>query len=291
MIERSGSEESEDEGAGPRVRLDLAGMTTLSEAGIDFERANAARIYDYFLGGAHNFASDRAQAAKIVAANPDMPRVCRVNRDFLGRVVRWCLAEGVDQFLDLGSGVPTVGNVHEIALARRPEARIAYVDFEPVAVQHAREITAGLDGVSVTRGDLRQPEEVLRDPGVADLLDFDRPVAILAVAVLHFIDDDLPAIFGRYRDALGAGSILALNHGSSDQDDPVLAEGVRAIERGYRGAATPVVLRDRTQIRALLDGFELVPPGLVDPAHWPVPSPGVEPVGAYAAVGRAPARG
>jgi S-adenosyl methyltransferase len=283
-------EESRDEGE-PRVGAHLASMMTLSEVGIDFERANAARIYDYFLGGAHNFASDRAQAAKIEAANPDMPRVCRLNRDFLGRVVRWCLAQGVDQFLDLGSGVPTVGNVHEIALAQRPGARVAYVDFEPVAVHHARGITAGLEGVSVTQGDLRQPELVLGDPGVASLLDFDRPVAILAVAVLHFIDDDLPAIFGRYREALGPGSILALNHGSSDQDDPELAERTRATERGYRGSATPVVLRDRTQIRALLDGFELVPPGLVDLVHWPVPNPDAEPIGAYGAVGRVPDRG
>jgi hypothetical protein len=281
------SEGSDDEAA-PRVGTHLASMMTLSEVGIDFERANAARIYDYFLGGAHNFASDRAQAAKIVAANPDMPRVCRLNRDFLGRVVRWCLAQGVDQFLDLGSGVPTVGNVHEIALRQRPGARVAYVDFEPVAVHHARELTAEFDGVSVIQGDLRQPEVVLDDPGVAGLLDFDRPVAILAVAVLHFIDDDLPAIFGRYRDALCPGSVVALNHGSADHDDPVLAESVRATERGYRGSATPVVLRDRAQIRALLDGFELVPPGLVDPVHWPVSNPDAEPIGAYAAVGRVP---
>jgi S-adenosyl methyltransferase len=284
------SEESDDGGA-PRIGTHLASMMTLSEVGIDFERANAARIYDYFLGGAHNFASDRAQAAKIVAANPDMPRVCRLNRDYLGRVVRWCLAQGVDQFLDLGSGVPTVGNVHEIALQRSPGARVAYVDFEPVAVHHARELTADLDTVSVTQGDLRQPEVVLDDPGVTGLLDFDRPVAVLAVAVLHFIDDDLPAIFGRYRDALCPGSVLALNHGSGDHDDPVLAESVRATERGYRGSATPVVLRDRVQIRALLDGFELVPPGLVDPVHWPVANPGAEPIGAYAAVGRVPDRG
>jgi len=278
-------EGSEDEAA-PRVGTHLASMMTLSEVGIDFDRANAARIYDYFLGGAHNFASDRAQAAKIVAANPDMPRVCRLNRDFLGRAVRWCLAQGVDQFLDLGSGVPTVGNVHEIALRAQPGARVAYVDFEPVAVHHARELTAAFDGVTVTQADLRQPEVVLGDPGVAGLLDFDRPIAILAVAVLHFIDDDLPAIFGRYRDALCPGSVLALNHGSADHDDPVLAESVRATERGYRGSATPVVLRDRAQIRALLDGFELVPPGLVDPVHWPVPDPGAEPIGSYAAVGR-----
>ncbi|MCD2193084.1 SAM-dependent methyltransferase [Actinomycetospora endophytica] len=279
---------SDDEAARPRVGTNLASMLTLSEVGIDFDRANAARIYDYFLGGAHNFASDRAQAARIVAANPDMPRVCRVNRDYLGRVVRWCVEAGIDQFLDLGSGVPTVGNVHEIALRLAPGARIAYVDFEPVAVQHAREITEGLDGVSVTQADLRQPEEVLRAPTVAGLLDFTRPVAVLAIAVLHFIDDDVPAIFGRYREALSPGSVLAINHGSSDQDDPVLAEAVRNIERGYRGSATPVVLRDRRQIRDLLTGFELVPPGLVDPVHWPAADPEVEPIGAYAGIGRLP---
>jgi hypothetical protein len=276
----------DDEAARPRVGTHLASMMTLSEVGIDFDRANAARIYDYFLGGAHNFASDRDQAARIVAANPDMPRVCRVNRDYLGRVVRWCVEAGIDQFLDLGSGVPTVGNVHEIALRLCPEARVAYVDFEPVAVQHARDITATLDGVTVTQADLRQPEEVLQAPTVAGLLDFSRPVAILAIAVLHFVDDDVPAIFGRYREALAPGSVLAINHGSSDQDDPELAEAVRNIERGYRGSATPVVLRDRTQIRALLTGFELVPPGLVDPVHWPVPDPGSPPIGAYAGIGR-----
>jgi hypothetical protein len=276
----------DDADAQPRVGTHLASMLTLSEVGIDFDRANAARIYDFFLGGAHNFASDRAQAAQIVAANPDMPRVCRVNRDYLGRAVRWCVDQGIDQFLDLGSGVPTVGNVHEIALRLSPVARIAYVDFEPVAVHHAREITSSLEGVTVTQADLRQPEEVLGAPTVAGLLDFTRPVAMLAIAVLHFIDDDVPAIFSRYRETLCPGSVLAINHGSSDQDDPALAEAVRNIERGYRGSATPVVLRDRRQIHDLLTGFELVPPGLVDPVDWPTPNPDAEPIGAYAGIGR-----
>jgi hypothetical protein len=283
-----------DEGTGdqaaPRVGTNLASMMTLSEVGIDFERANAARIYDYFLGGGHNFASDRAQAEKILAGNPDMPRVCRANRAFLGRVVRWCLDQGIDQFLDLGSGVPTVGNVHEIALPLVPGARIAYVDFEPVAVHHAREITAGLAGVSVTQGDLRVPEDILGDPAISGLLDLGRPVAVLAIAVLHFVDDDLGAIFERYRAALAPGSVLAINHGSADHDDPELAESVRVIQQGYRGSATPVVLRDRAQIREVLDGFELVGPGLVDPVHWPEPQSGVAPVGAWAAVARAPQR-
>ncbi|MCD2195446.1 SAM-dependent methyltransferase [Actinomycetospora endophytica] len=135
------------------------------EAGIDFERANAARIYDYILGGSHNFAVDREQAARTMAAYPDITRSAQANRAFLGSVVRWCLERGIDQFLDLGSGVPTVGNVHEIAHAIDPGVRIAYVDFEPVAVAHAQEITADLPSVTVTRADVRDPESVFAAPG------------------------------------------------------------------------------------------------------------------------------
>ena len=255
------------------------------EAGIDFDRANAARIYDYMLGGACNFAVDREQAAKILAQNPDMDYVCRANRDFLRRAVEWCLAQGIAQFLDLGSGVPTVGNVHEIALAQRPDARVAYVDFEPVAVAHARELIAGQDQVSVTRGDMREIDGVLGAPGVRDLLDLTRPVALLTVAVLHFVPDPaLPAILGRYRDALAPGSVHVMTHGSADHDDPDLAARTRAIQDGYRGSATEVVLRSRPEITDLLGGLDLVPPGLVDIVDWPTRSPGERPTGGYAAI-------
>ncbi|HWN28936.1 MAG TPA: SAM-dependent methyltransferase [Actinomycetospora sp.] len=255
------------------------------EAGIDFDRANAARIYDYLLGGGCNFAVDREQAAKILAQNPDMGYVCQANRAFLGRAVAWCLARGIDQFLDLGSGVPTVGNVHEIALARRPDARVAYVDFEPVAVAHARELIEGLDGVTVTRADMRDPDQVLDAPGVRDLLDLTRPVALLTVAVLHFVPDpELPAILARYRDALAPGSVHVLTHGSADHDDPDLAARTRAIQDGYRGSATEVVLRSRAEIAALLGGHELVAPGMVDIVDWPAPDPGARPTGGYAAI-------
>ena len=257
------------------------------EAGIDFDRANAARIYDYMLGGAYNFAVDREQAAKILAQNPDMDYVCRANRDFLRRAVEWCLEQGIAQFLDLGSGVPTVGNVHEIALAQRPDARVAYVDFEPVAVAHARELIAGYDQVSVTRADMRELDGVLGAPGVRDLLDLTRPVALLTVAVLHFVGDPtLPAILGRYRDALAPGSVHVMSHGSADHDDPDLAARTRAIQDGYRGSATEVVLRSRPEITELLGGLDLVPPGMVDIVDWPTARPGERPTGGYAAIAR-----
>jgi SAM-dependent methyltransferase len=239
------------------------------EAGIDFERANAARIYDYILGGSHNFAVDREQAARTMAAYPDIARSARANRAFLGSVVRWCLARGVDQFLDLGSGVPTVGNVHEIALAVDPDARVAYVDFEPVAVAHAQEITADLPGVSVTRADVRDPDSVLGAPGVADLLDLDRPVGLLMVAVLHFVSEDPVGLVARYRDALAPGSVVAMSHNSDDHDDPHLAAALHGVAEAMRGSATELTLRDRAALSALVTGLQVVPPGLVDVVDWP----------------------
>ena len=211
------------------------------------------------------------------------------SRAFLGRVVRWALAQGITQFLDLGSGVPTVGNVHEIAHDVDPDARVAYVDFEPVAVTHAREIVGHLGTVSVTAADLRDPASVLSAPGVVDLLDLDRPVALLSVAVLHFIhDEDLADVLARYRAALAPGSVQALSHASLDQDDPVVADRMRGTVAGYRGSATEVVARSRAEIHALLGGLELVEPGMVDLVHWPVRRPQEEAVGGYAAVARIP---
>jgi hypothetical protein len=257
------------------------------EAGIDFERANAARIYDYILGGSHNFAVDREQAGRTMAAYPDIARSAQANRAFLGSVVRWCLARGVDQFLDLGSGVPTVGNVHEIAHGIDPGARIAYVDFEPVAVAHAREITADLGPVTVTRAGVRDPESVFADPGVARLLDLTRPVGVLMVAVLHFVADDAAGLVGRYRDALAPGSVVAMSHNSDDQDDPALAAALHGVGEAMRGSATELTLRTRAELSAFFAGLDLVPPGLVDVADWPTPG-AAPPVGVYGAAGIVP---
>jgi SAM-dependent methyltransferase len=244
-------------------------------AGVDFERANAARVYDYILGGSHNFAVDREQASRTMAAYPDIARSAQANRAFLGAAVRWCLREGIDQFLDLGSGVPTVGNVHEIA----PRARVAYVDFEPVAVAHAQEITADLPQVSVTRADLRDPDSVLEAPGVAGLLDLSRPVGVLMVAVLHFVPDDAAAVVARYREALTPGSTIAISHNSDDQDDPAVGAAIAGVAEAMRGSATELTLRSRDEIAALVAGLDLVPPGLVDVARWP--DDGAAPVGVY----------
>jgi hypothetical protein len=255
--------------------------------GVDLTHANAARMYDYFLGGGHNFAVDRDQAAHVIANYPDAVLAARANRAFLGRAVTWCLEQGIDQFLDLGSGVPTVGNVHEIALRANPAARVAYVDFEPVAAAHAAEIVADLDTVTITHADLRRPHEVLAAPGVAGLLDPARPVALLAVGVLHFVPGDVATILATYRATLCPGSALVLNHTSVDHDDPTTAARMQAACDAYRGSATEPTVRDRREIRELVAGLELVEPGLVDITRWPQPTGGDE-IGIYSAVALVP---
>ncbi|HEY2222545.1 SAM-dependent methyltransferase, partial [Actinomycetospora sp.] len=182
---------------------------------------------------------------------------------------------------------PTVGNVHEIAHGIDPGARIAYVDFEPVAVAHAREITADLGPVTVTRAGVRDPESVFADPGVARLLDLTRPVGVLMVAVLHFVADDAAGLVGRYRDALAPGSVVAMSHNSDDQDDPALAAALHGVGEAMRGSATELTLRTRAELSAFFAGLDLVPPGLVDVADWPTPG-AAPPVGVYGAAGIVP---
>ncbi|KAA5835271.1 hypothetical protein F1721_09250 [Saccharopolyspora hirsuta] len=241
-------------------------------------------MYDYYLGGAANFAVDREAAEKALAITPEIGRFARMNRWFLGRVVRYLCERGIDQFLDLGSGVPTVGNVHEIAQQHAPDARVAYVDHEPVAVAHARALLVDQPHVSVTQADIRHPAEVLSAPGVSGLLDFSRPVAVLAVAILHFVpDSDDPAgILRTYREACAPGSYLALSHAATITMTESEAHRGQNV---YRSTTTPLVLRDRAGIAALLDGCELVEPGLTPINHWPEPTEEA-PANGYGAVGR-----
>jgi hypothetical protein len=254
----------------------------------DPEQANTARVYDYLLGGAHNFAADREAARRAVAATPILPVAARANRAYLGRVVTWCLQQGIRQFLDLGSGVPTVGNVHEIAHRVDPATRVAYVDVEPVAVAVADDLLRDVPGATVTRADLADPDAVLTAPGVADLLDFSQPVAVLAVAVLHFVPGDVAAMLAAYRRRLVPGSVVAISHGSDDLDDPDLAAMLRAGAESYRGSAMPVNYRSRAEIRGLLADLDVVEPGLVDATNWPVADPSATPSAFYALVGRVP---
>ncbi|MHA6802916.1 SAM-dependent methyltransferase [Salinifilum ghardaiensis] len=234
---------------------------------VDTTRPNAARMYDYYLGGSANFAVDREAAEAGARVLPDAVRYARANRAFLGRAVHHLCERGVDQFLDLGSGIPTKGNVHELARQHSAAARIAYVDIEPVAVAHARRLLHGVDGVTVTQADVRDPQAVLADPGVAELLDFTRPVAVLAVAILPFVPDDAEAVamFAGYRAACAAGSYLAVSHISQLGAS---AEEVANAEEVMARTPTPVSWRTADRIMPLLQGCELVRPGLVPVAQW-----------------------
>jgi len=258
-------------------------------ADVDLTRPNAARVYDYYLGGSHNFAIDRQMAQQAIDLWPDVPMIVRANRAFLRRAVRQLIRAGVRQFLDLGSGIPTVGAVHELAQADDPQARVVYVDVDPIAVAHSRAILAGNEQATAIQADLRNPAAVLRDPLVRGMLDLSQPVAVLLVAVLHFVsDDDDPAgIVSALRSALVPGSLVVISHASQDGVDE-RAEGHRAL---YARAASPMTMRNREQIAHLLDGLELVPPG-VSPIRLWRPEPGDETDGdpasfaGYAAVGR-----
>ncbi|SDZ06285.1 S-adenosyl methyltransferase [Micromonospora pattaloongensis] len=239
---------------------------------IDIERPSVARMYDYYLGGSHNFAVDRAAAQAMIAAVPEAPLMAQANRAFLRRAVQFLIDAGVRQFLDIGSGIPTVGNVHEIAQRAAPDARVVYVDVDPVAVAHSREILAGNDRATVLHGDLRNPERILEHPEVHKLLDFTRPVAVMIVAVLHFVpDSDDPAgIIATFRETLAPGSYLTLSQAS---DDGRRADERAEAEHVYQRTDNPLRVRSRAEFVRLFDGFTLVEPGLVWVPQWRPDSP------------------
>jgi len=235
--------------------------------GVDLTRPSASRVYDYYLGGFHNFGADREMAREAMADWPDLPLIMTSNRAFLRRAVTDLVRLGIRQFLDIGSGIPTVGNVHEVAQDLAPSARVVYVDNDPVAVAHSRAILAGNPNATATRGDLRRPDDVLADPAVTGLLDLSRPVALIMVAVLHFIGDrDAPGnALHAFRQALAPGSYLAISHATHELHPPELTAAHRAL---YRRTATPMTMRARTQVEALFEGFELIPPGVVLTEQW-----------------------
>jgi hypothetical protein len=245
--------------------------------GVDTRRANVARVYDYWLGGTHNFLADQDVGRAIVAVEPLIRDISRANRAFLRRAVRHLSDLGIDQFLDLGSGIPTSGNVHEIAQRANPAARIAYVDVDPVAIAHSKAILAGNEHAAVCEGDLRQPEKILGHETVGRLIDFSRPVGLIILAVFHFVSDeeDPWQIMATLRDALAPGSYLAIAHATSEGEKPAVAQAAETVYN--RSVATQIHLRSRTDIRRLFDGFELVAPGLVYTTTWRPDTPGESP--------------
>ncbi|EOD64873.1 SAM-dependent methyltransferase [Amycolatopsis vancoresmycina] len=232
-------------------------------AGADLSRPSAARIYDYLLGGAHNLEPDREVARRLQAIQPRVAGVARRNRAFLRRAVRYLLGQGVRQFLDLGSGIPTVGNVHEVAQEAAPEARVVYVDHEPVAVAHSVALLKDNPHAEALEADATDTEAVLKSEQVHRLLDLGRPVGLLAITLGHYLPE-VRGVFAAYRDALAPGSYLALTHLTNDfavLNDPRVAETMRSTQ-------DHIYPRSRDEVLALFDGFELVEPGLTTSANW-----------------------
>jgi SAM-dependent methyltransferase len=263
-------------------------LPTWAPEGIDVNRPSAARVYDYILGGAHNFEVDRALGDELIRTSPDVAETMRANRVFLRRAVRFLAESGVRQFLDIGSGVPTVGNVHEIAQEGAPESTVVYVDVDPVAVAHSEAILAANDRAGVICADLREPVRIGLEARQLGLIDFDRPVAVLLAGVVHFVPDkDDPAgLVRELVDTLAPGSYLLLSHTTFDGQPPEVLEAQALAAR----TATELFPRPYAEILRYFDGLTLVDPGLVFIPQWR-PDPGErvehpERISAYAGVGR-----
>jgi SAM-dependent methyltransferase len=261
-------------------------------AGHEADGPNIARVYDYLLGGSHNFDADRVAAAEFLARWPDARRTMAANREFLGRAVRHLAGHaGIRQFLDIGSGIPTMGNVHAIAQQAAPDARVVYVDTDEVAVLHSRAILAGNDHVTAIQADLRSLQAILEHPGLHDLLDLARPTGLPLVAALHFLPDspvDPAGLVARLRDALAPGSYVVISHGTTD-GQPAHVAG--AMEH-YARTTADFQPRSHAAILRFFDGLDLIDPGLVHLPAWrpddPRDAEHAERIAAYGGAGRKP---
>ncbi|QIJ65967.1 SAM-dependent methyltransferase [Streptomyces sp. JB150] len=236
---------------------------------IDISVPSVSRIYDYYLGGSHNFEVDREAARRAMEFLPGLPKIMQANRAFMRRAVRYAVDQGVTQFLDIGSGIPTFGNVHEVAQAASPGARVVYVDHDPVAVAHSQAVLEGNESADVVAADLLKPQDILTSPQVSRLLDLDRPVALLLVAILHFVEDadDPYGAVAQLSDALAPGSLLVLTH-ASYEGIPLPAERAGGAVDVYKDIRNPLIMRSREEIARFFEGYDMVEPGLVPMPHW-----------------------
>jgi hypothetical protein len=242
----------------------------------DVSTPSPARMYDFFLGGKNNFRSDREAGAKVNAAlgNVMTHDIVWENRRFLQRAVRHLAGLGIRQFIDLGTGLPTQGNVHEVAQRVLPEARVVYVDNDPIVLAHGRALLATNATTTVITADVRDPVGILNNPDLGTLIDFSQPVGLLCVAIFHFIrdTDDPPGILAAFRERMAPGSYLALSHLTTDGPE---ADEIEQVIEVYKNATSPIVFRPRTEITQLFDGFDVVDPGITRPWQWR-PECGVE---------------
>jgi hypothetical protein len=232
---------------------------------VDVTRPSVARVYDFYLGGSHNFESDRAFARVVLRQYPELITITRDNRAFLRRAVLFLCARGIDQFLDLGSGIPTAGNVHEVAHSVNPSARVVYVDHDPVAVLHSRELLRDTDRVVTLGGDLREPQVMMREAAGRGGLDLTRPIGVLLVSVLHFIaDTEHPAdLVADYMRAAAPGSYIVLSHARTDGK-----QDAADVEEIYKRSPNPMHFRSSPQIAALFGDLTVVDPGVVLMPRW-----------------------
>jgi hypothetical protein len=236
---------------------------------LDTSVPNVARMYDFLLGGKEHFASDREAAAELMKAVPDIAAVCRFNREFLWRAVRFLASgAGIRQFIDIGTGLPTQGSVHEVAQAVEPATRVLYVDNDPVVVSHAQALLVNAPTVVAINKDLRYPRQIMEHPALQALIDMDKPVAVLLIAVLHFIPDnaDPYGIVDELKAAMPAGSYLVLSHATGDDVPAEVTDQVRQV---YSRANAPAAPRTSAEITRFFDGLELIGPGLADVRTWP----------------------
>ncbi len=227
--------------------------------GVDVTKPSPARVYDCLLGGTNNFPADRAAAALMKSIAPELVDAASANRGFHQRAARWIAEQGIRQFIDIGSGLPTVGNTHEVVRKVWPDARVVYVDYDPMVLEHGSYLLADDDQSEVVQADLRNPDKVLGSEAVQRLIEFGQPAAVLVTAVLHFVSDaDDPAgLVARYAAPLAPGSYLALSHLTADQKPDA---AVAAIVEAGRRSAGGSWMRSRDEVRALVSGLEIVPP-------------------------------
>lgn len=267
--------------------------------GVDPTKPSVARIYDYFLEGRAWFEIDRVVGETIREKTPEANEVANSNRIFLRRAVRWLARQGITQFLDLGAGLPTQNNTHHVAQQVVPDAKVVYVDHDPMVAAHAEALLAGsekADNVTFLTAEVRDPASILDAPQTRALIDFDRPVAVVMAAVVHFMaeDEDPYSLVGRYLEAAPSGSYLALSHFT---DDDQREESIQAIKDSTKDAVDKVVFRTKADVKRFFEGLELMrpydgaAPELVWSSAWGASDPSVADVGGswlWSGVGRKP---
>ncbi|NUR57421.1 MAG: SAM-dependent methyltransferase [Catenulispora sp.] len=255
-------------GIGPLGKDSGAPLPEWDAPEIDRTKAHPARIYDYLLGGKDNFDVDRDAAELALAKMPELRAMARANRAFLGRAVRHLAEAGITQFLDIGTGIPGPGNTGEIARAVHPQARVVYVDYDPIVSAHSRALLSAADPAlsAVVQADVREPKTILESGAVHSVLDFERPIAVLLVALLHFVSDeeDAHGLAAQFVDALAPGSALVVSHASEGHEVGKFG----AAREGWNNATSRLVLRDRAEIEAFFTGTELLDPGVTIIPAW-----------------------